>query len=50
MEGYSAALTDAEAEALAEAESLAEVLLDRGHSMRCLMMRRLRACRVIPSS
>jgi hypothetical protein len=43
------AVTDAEALAFAVAESPAEAF-ERGHSMRCLMMRRLRAWRVIPRS
>lgn len=41
VEDYSAALTDAVADA--DAESLTEALFERGHSMRCLMMRRLSA-------
>ena len=40
--GCYSAVIEAEALVLAEAESPAEAL-ERGHSMRCLMMRRLRA-------
>ena len=47
--GAHSAVTDADALVLAVAESPAEAL-ERGHSMRCLMMRRLRAWRVMPRS
>lgn len=49
QESCYSAVTDADADVFAVAESPAEAL-ERGHSMRCLMMRRLRAWRVMPRS